>query len=81
MLKILHRAGLKFGRVLFLSGLTLSFVVAITLFSLRYWILPDIEKYHNEVTVLASRALGLQVKIGKIEADLRWFSGILSAAV
>src|SRR5450631_2070086 len=73
MLKILHRSGLKIGRILFLIGLALSFAVAVLLFTLRYWVLPDIEKYHNDVTTLASRAVGLQVKIGKIEADLRWF--------
>jgi uncharacterized protein YhdP len=73
MLKILQRSSLKCGRILFLLGLALSFVVAVILFTLRYWVLPDIEKYHNEVVRLATRAVGLQVKIGKIEADLRWF--------
>ena len=51
----------------------MGFIVAATIFTLRYWILPNIENYHDEVTSLASRALGLPVKIGKIEADLRWF--------
>ncbi len=39
--------------------------------ALRYWVLPDIETYHNDVTRLASRALGLQVTIGQIKAD--WY--------
>ena len=73
MLKFLHRSSLKLGRILFLFGLALSFAVAVFLFSLRYWVLPDIEKYHDDVVRLATRAVGLQVKIGKIEADLRWF--------
>jgi uncharacterized protein (TIGR02099 family) len=73
MLKILQRSSLKIGRILFVTGLVLIFVTAVALFTLRYWVLPDIEKYHNVVTRLASRAIGLQVKIGKIEADLRWF--------
>lgn len=72
MLKILQRSSLKIGRLLLWFGLALSFVAAAGLFTLRYWILPDIERFHDKVTELASRAVGLQVKIGKIEADLRW---------
>ncbi|KAF0205985.1 MAG: hypothetical protein FD173_575 [Gallionellaceae bacterium] len=61
----------KIGRVLFLVFIALSIAAASVLLTLRYWVLPDIEKYHNEVTQLASRALGLPVTIGKIEADWR----------
>jgi uncharacterized protein (TIGR02099 family) len=71
MLKILQRSSFKLGRLLFLIGLVLSIAAAAVLVTLRYWVLPDIEKYHDEVTRSASRALGVQVKIGKIEADLR----------
>ena len=73
MIKNLQRSSIGIGRALFLTGLVLSFVVAVLLFLLRYWVLPDIERYHDQVTMLASRAIGLQIKIGKIEADLRWF--------
>jgi uncharacterized protein (TIGR02099 family) len=73
MLKILQRSVLKIGRILFLPTVVLCVAIAAGLFTLRYWILPDIEKYHDEVTSLASKAVGLQIKIGKIEADLRWF--------
>ncbi len=38
---------------------------------LRYWILPDIERYHGIITVSASQAIGQPVSIGKIEADWR----------
>lgn len=41
------------------------------LLALRYWVLPDIEHYHHQVVVLASRAVGVPVTIGKIEADWR----------
>ena len=70
MLKILQRSGLKIGRLLLWAGVVLGIVAAAALFTLRYWVLPDIEKYHDEVIKLASRAVGLQVRIGKIEADL-----------
>ena len=52
-------------------GMALTIVAIAILLTLRYWVLPDIEKYHNEVTQLASRAIGLPVTIGKIEADWR----------
>lgn len=45
-------------------------VMAVTL-TLRYGILPDIEKYHSDVTRMASDAVGLPVKIDKIEAGWR----------
>lgn len=41
------------------------------LLGLRYWVLPDIERYHGIITVSASRAIGQPVSIGKIEADWR----------
>ena len=41
------------------------------LLGLRYWILPDIERYHGIITVSASQAIGQPVSIGKIEADWR----------
>ncbi len=59
------------GRMLSLLGIALLIAVAAVLLALRYWILPDIERYHGEVTLLASRAVGLPVTIGKIEADWR----------
>ncbi|TAJ78360.1 MAG: TIGR02099 family protein [Gallionellaceae bacterium] len=59
------------GRVLSLVVIALSIAAMAVLLTLRYWVLPDIEKYHNEVTVLVSRAVGMPVTIGKIEADWR----------
>ncbi|MDX8400417.1 MAG: DUF3971 domain-containing protein, partial [Gallionellaceae bacterium] len=59
----------KIGRFLLLLAVLTGIVAAASFSALRFWILPDIEKYHNDVTQLASRALGLPVVIGKIEAD------------
>ncbi len=36
---------------------------------LRYWILPNIERYHDPITLSISEAIGRPVTIGKIEAD------------
>jgi len=39
------------------------------LLTLRYWILPDIERYHDNISAMVSHAVGQPVTIGKIEAD------------
>lgn len=61
----------KMGHTLFLLGIALSIAAMAVLLTMRYWVLPDIEKYHNDITLLASRAIGMPVTIGKIEADWR----------
>ena len=51
--------------VLFLiviAGLTLT---------LRYWVLPDIGRYHSDISTMASKVVGQPVIIGKIEAGWR----------
>lgn len=63
----LHRT----GRILSLLFILMSIALAGALITLRYWVLPDIEKYHHEVVTLVSRAVGLPLTIGKIEADWR----------
>ncbi len=42
---------------------------ALTLLILRYWVLPDIERYHAAITTAASAALKHPVTIARIEAD------------
>ena len=39
------------------------------LLTLRYWILPDIERYHDNISAMVSYVVGQPVTIGKIEAD------------
>jgi uncharacterized protein (TIGR02099 family) len=41
------------------------------LLTLRYWILPDIERYHDNIRAMVSQVVGQPVTIGKIEADWR----------
>ena len=73
MLKIaLHitRRGLRhISRLVLLLGLVLIFASVGALLSLRYWLLPHIEQYHDQVTYAVSQALGHPVSIGKIEGD------------
>lgn len=42
---------------------------ASALLLLRYVVLPNIERYHDDIVAASSRALGLTVEIGRIEAD------------
>ncbi len=57
------------SRVVLAGALLIILIVAGLLLSLRYWVLPDIERYHGEITSSASSAIGLPVSIGTIEAD------------
>jgi uncharacterized protein (TIGR02099 family) len=42
---------------------------ALLLLTLRYRVLPDIERYHEQITTAASTAIGQPLIVGKIEAD------------
>ncbi len=42
--------------------------------SLRYWILPDIDRYHDSISAMVSHVVGQPVTIGKIEADWQGLS-------
>ncbi|HEX9395114.1 MAG TPA: YhdP family protein [Burkholderiales bacterium] len=44
------------------------FAFAALVLALRFWLLPDIERYRAEIVARASQAVGLPVKIGGIEA-------------
>jgi len=56
-----------------ISAVLLLFAGAGTLLTLRYWVLPDIERYHDDITAMAGEAIGRTVRIGKIEADWHGF--------
>ena len=61
------------SRIALIGAVLLTLAGGGLVLGLRYWILPDIERYHGIITVSASRAIGQPVSIGKIEAD---WSGI-----
>ncbi len=56
-------------RMVLIGALLLAFAGAGVLLSLRYWVLPDIERYHDRIVASASLAVGQPVEIGRIEAD------------
>jgi len=56
-------------RVALALGLLLALAAAGMILTLRYWVLPDIEHYHDSITHAVGNAIGLAVEIGRIEAD------------
>lgn len=56
------------------------FVFALTFLALRYWVLPEIERYRGDIVAAISRAIDLPVKIGAIETDWRGLRPQLSIA-
>ena len=56
-------------RIVLVGVLLLALACGALMLGLRYWILPDIERYHGVITVSVSEAIGQPVSIGKIEAD------------
>ena len=44
-------------------------VAALSILTLRYWLLPNIEQYHERIVVSLAGAIGNPVRIGKIEGD------------
>jgi uncharacterized protein (TIGR02099 family) len=45
------------------------FAFAALFLSLRYWLLPDIERYRGDIVAAISQATGLPVKIGALSSD------------
>jgi uncharacterized protein (TIGR02099 family) len=45
--------------------------LALIFLTLRYWLLPNIERYREDVVAVISQSIGLQVKIGGIHANWR----------
>lgn len=58
-------------RIALVAAMLLAFAIGMLVLGLRYWILPDIEHYHDEITASVSQAIGLPVTVGRIEADWR----------
>jgi uncharacterized protein (TIGR02099 family) len=44
------------------------FVFAALVLALRFWVLPDIERYREDIVAAMSRSIGLPVRVGAIEA-------------
>ena len=66
-----HSTMKRVGRAIEFLAWTLFFVLAALVLAVRFWLLPDVERYRGEIVSAVSAALGQQVRIGGIEA--RWF--------
>lgn len=57
------------ARIVLLFCLVVAGIGVAALLALRYWVLPDVERYHADITTAASVAFGRPVTIARIEAD------------
>ena len=68
-LQITGRTLTLLRRISFAVMLLLAFACAGLILTLRYAVLPDIERFHDDITRSVGKAVGMAVEIGKIEAD------------
>ena len=47
------------------------FLIAVFFLGLRYWLLPNVERYRDDIVATVSRAVGLPVTVETISADWR----------
>ncbi len=47
------------------------FVVAVAFLGLRYWVLPNVERFRDDIVSAVSAAIGRQVSVERISADWR----------
>lgn len=47
----------------------IALLCALTIITMRYWVLPDIERHHDRITRSLSEAMGNPIRIGRIEGD------------
>ena len=58
----------RVGRAVEFLAWTLFFAFAALVLALRFWLLPDIERYRDDIVAAVSRTVGQPVRIGGIEA-------------
>ncbi|MDO8262273.1 MAG: YhdP family protein [Gallionella sp.] len=56
-------------RLTVIVSAAMAVLIALAIILLRYWLLPDIELYHDRITAALTKAIGNTVTIGKIESD------------
>ncbi|MBI5889863.1 MAG: TIGR02099 family protein [Nitrosomonadales bacterium] len=59
----------KLTRISLEISLLLAIACVVVLLVLRYRVLPDIERYHDQITAAASAAIGQPLIVGRIAAD------------
>jgi len=66
-----HSTMKRAGRAIEFLAWSAFFVVAASVLAVRFWLLPDIERYRGEIVGAVSAAVGQPVRIGGIQAG--WF--------
>ncbi|MFZ2541016.1 MAG: YhdP family protein [Gallionella sp.] len=56
-------------RLAVVASATAAVLIAFAIIALRYYLLPNIERYHDRITASLASAIGYTVTIGKIEGD------------
>jgi uncharacterized protein (TIGR02099 family) len=59
----------RVGRAAEFLAWAVFFALAAAVLALRFWLLPDIERYRENIVEAASRAVGQPVRMGGIDAD------------
>ncbi len=59
----------RLTRLAIIATTITAMLCAIIIIVLRYWLLPNIEQFHDKITASLSAAIGNPVKIGKIEGN------------
>ena len=67
--RLLWRSFNHLTRLTIATSAIIALLGAITIIVLRYWLLPDIEQFHDKITSSLSTAMGNPVSIGKITGD------------
>src|SRR5688572_14342677 len=49
------------------------FAFALSFLALRYWLLPNVEQYREDIVAAVSKGTGLNITVGAIEPDWRGF--------
>ena len=68
-LRWLHLSSLAVYRALTWTVLIAGFAFAATIIALRYWILPNVGDYREDIAQRLSRAAGQQITIGRISGN------------
>ncbi|MFZ5522831.1 MAG: YhdP family protein [Pseudomonadota bacterium] len=67
--RLLWRSLSWLTRLAIVASAVLAALIALSIIALRYYLLPDIEQYHDRITASLASAIGNTVTIGKIEGD------------
>ncbi|HEU0234021.1 MAG TPA: AsmA-like C-terminal region-containing protein [Gallionella sp.] len=65
-------------RLAIVASAVMAVLTALAILMLRYWLLPNVEQYHDRITASLAGAIGNPVTIGKIEGDWQGFQPRLS---